>query len=46
MADGWYAAVRNRVAHEDADVSESVALEQLAALSLIARWADEATLEG
>lgn len=45
MADGWYAAVRNLTAHEDADVSENEALEQLATLSLIARWADAATVE-
>jgi hypothetical protein len=42
MADGWYAAVRNPTAHEDAEVAEAEALEQLAALSLIARWADQA----
>lgn len=44
LAEGWFAAVCNPVAHEHAEVTEAVTLEQLATLSLIARWADQATV--
>ncbi|WP_170226662.1 TIGR02391 family protein [Rudaeicoccus suwonensis] len=40
IAQGAFAGIRNIAAHEDVDVSEHEALEQLAVLSLIARWTD------
>lgn len=45
IAEGWYAAIRNPVAHDEGELSERDALEQLAALSVVARWADAATVE-
>ncbi|MCZ2827735.1 TIGR02391 family protein [Modestobacter sp. VKM Ac-2986] len=45
IADGWFAAVRNPVAHDVGELGENEALEQLAALSMLARWADSATIE-
>jgi hypothetical protein len=45
VAEGWYAAVRNPVAHDEGELSENEALEQLATLSMVARWADAATVE-
>jgi hypothetical protein len=42
FADGCFAAVRNPIAHDGAEVSETIALEQLAALSMLARWVDSA----
>lgn len=42
---GCFAAIRNPVGHlpnEDVELSEQTALERLAALSLFARWVDEA----
>jgi hypothetical protein len=45
IVDGWYAAVRNPVAHDEGELGENEALEQLAALSMVARWADSATVE-
>ncbi|MCY0937584.1 TIGR02391 family protein [Streptomyces sp. H34-S4] len=46
FADGWFAAIRNPNSHADAlpDQPEHEALEQLAALSVLARWVDTATL--
>jgi hypothetical protein len=44
FAEGCFAAIRNPVAHDGHEVSETVALEQLAALSMLARWADAAVL--
>ncbi|MBW4722382.1 TIGR02391 family protein [Saccharothrix obliqua] len=45
FAEGCYAAIRNPVAHTKGDLTEDQALEQLAALSVLARWVDTATLE-
>lgn len=46
LAEGIYAGIRNPLNHEaPADLCEQVALEYLAALSVLARWVDEATLE-
>ncbi|MFD7678472.1 TIGR02391 family protein [Streptomyces sp. NPDC060187] len=45
-ARGVFAAIRNPIAHEeDAELEEHVALEQLAAFSILARWVDAATVE-
>ena len=44
---GCFAAIRNPVGHlpnDDLELSEQEALERLAALSLLARWIDEATV--
>lgn len=45
-ASGCYAAIRNPKAHDDPtiDTPEHEALEQLAALSVLARWVEGATL--
>jgi hypothetical protein len=46
FAEGIFAGIRNPLAHEDGhDLSEQQALEYLAALSVLARWVDEATVE-
>jgi hypothetical protein len=46
LGEGIYAGIRNPFNHEDPkDIDEQVALEYLAALSVLARWVDEATLE-
>ncbi|WP_409491601.1 TIGR02391 family protein [Amycolatopsis sp. cmx-11-12] len=46
FARGVFSAIRNPNAHEDGDeISESEALEQLAAFSIVARWVDNATVE-
>jgi hypothetical protein len=46
LAEGLYAGVRNPGSHEVlGDVDEQVAIEQLAAFSLLARWVDSATVE-
>lgn len=39
-----FAAIRNPAAHDGADIDETVALEQLASLSMMARWVDGAEL--
>lgn len=44
-AVGCFMAIRNVAAHEEDELSEHEALEQLAALSLLARWIDECELE-
>lgn len=45
LAEGIYAGIRNPLNHDDPhDINEQVALEYLAALSVLARWVDEATL--
>jgi hypothetical protein len=47
FAEGIYAGIRNPFNHEDPkDIDEQVALEYLAALSVLARWVDESTVEG
>jgi len=43
-AEGCYAAIRNPVAHVEGELSEDEGLEQLAALSVLARWVDRAEL--
>jgi hypothetical protein len=45
FAEGCYAAIRNPISHTEGDLTEDEALEQLAALSVLARWVDTATLE-
>lgn len=46
LADGIYAGIRNPFNHEDPkDIDEQIGLEYLAALSVLARWVDEASLE-
>ena len=48
FAEGLYAAIRNRGMHlpqEDSGGEEQLALEQLAAFSLLARWVDQARIE-
>lgn len=46
LAEGIYAGIRNPFNHEDpTDIDEQVALEYLAALSVLARWVDESTME-
>lgn len=45
FAEGLFAGVRNPLAHEsDTDLDEEVALEYLAAISVLARWVDEAVV--
>lgn len=44
LAQGAYAGIRNISAHEDEEWSEEQALEYLAVLSVVARWADETEL--
>jgi hypothetical protein len=44
LAQGVYAGIRNISAHEDEEWSEQQALEYLAVLSVVARWADETEL--
>ena len=41
-AEGCFAAIRNPVAHSEGELSEDKGLEQLAALSVLARWVDGA----
>lgn len=41
-AEGWYAALRNPAAHLEGELEEAQALEQLAALSVLARHVDSA----
>lgn len=46
LAEGIYAGIRNPFNHEDPkDIDEQVALEYLAALSVLARWVDGSTVE-
>lgn len=46
FAEGVFAGVRNPLAHEvDQEMSEQQALEYPAALSVLARWVDESTVE-
>lgn len=39
-AEGCFAAIRNPLSHDEGDLLEQEALEQLAALSVLARWID------
>jgi len=46
LAEGIYAGIRNPFNHESPqDIPEQVALEYLAALSVLARWVDDSSLE-
>ena len=42
FAEGCFAAIRNPVAHDSDELSEAEALERLAAMSILARWVDQA----
>jgi hypothetical protein len=44
LAQGAFAGIRNPAAHEEIEWSEQEALEHLAVLSVVARWADEAQI--
>lgn len=44
FAEGCYAGIRNPASHDEGDLEEQAALEQLAAFSVLARWIDEATV--
>lgn len=44
IAQGAFAGIRNVAVHDDAEWSEHEALEHLAVLSVVARWADETTV--
>jgi len=45
FAEGSYAAVRNPASHDLClELEESIALEQLAAFSMLARWVDESSV--
>lgn len=43
-AEGCFAAIRNPLSHDEGDLLEQEALEQLAALSVLARWIDGSTV--
>lgn len=46
FARGVYSAIRNPIAHEQGEeLTETEALEMLAAFSLLAKWIDDATVE-
>ena len=46
LAEGTFAGIRNPLSHEaDQELDEQVALEYLAALSVLARWVDESSVE-
>jgi hypothetical protein len=45
FARGCAQRIRNLATHEEAEPEEQVALEQLAALSVLARWIDDANVE-
>jgi hypothetical protein len=46
LAEGIYAGIRNPFNHDDPkDIDEQTALEYLAALSVLARWVDESSVE-
>lgn len=46
FAEGVFAGIRNPLSHEaDQELTEQVALEYLAALSVLARWVDESVVE-
>nr|WP_246865506.1 TIGR02391 family protein [Cryobacterium sp. BB307] len=45
FAEGCYSAIRNPASHDEGDLQEQIAMEQLAALSVLARWLDGATVE-
>lgn len=46
LAEGVFAGIRNPLSHEaDQELSKQEALEYLAALSVLARWVDDSTVE-
>jgi hypothetical protein len=46
LGAGCFEGIRNPAAHEDGlSLPEQMALEQLAAFSVLARWIDECTVE-
>lgn len=46
LSEGIYAGIRNPFNHDDPrDIDEQIGLEYLAALSVLARWVDEAEVE-
>lgn len=45
FAEGCYAAIRNPASHDEGDLGEQIAMEQLAAFSVLARWVDAATVD-
>lgn len=46
LAEDIYAGIRNPIAHgEPTDIDEQVALEYLAAISILARWVEDALLD-
>ena len=46
LAEGLFAGVRNLASHtyQETEVDEQRSLEQLAAVSVLARWVDDATM--
>lgn len=44
IAQGAFAGIRNVATHTDDEWTEQVAMEHLAVLSVVARWADETVL--
>lgn len=42
FAEGCFAAIRNPASHDGGELSETQALERLAAFSILARWIDDA----
>ncbi|MEO6116740.1 MAG: TIGR02391 family protein [Pseudolysinimonas sp.] len=44
FAEGCYAAIRNPASHDEGELSDQIALEQLAAFSLLARWVETSTV--
>ena len=46
LAEGIYTGIRNPLNHEEpAEIHEQIALEYLAAISVLARWVDESSVE-
>jgi hypothetical protein len=44
FAEGCYAGIRNPASHDEGELDEQSALEQLAASSVLARWVDGAAV--
>ncbi|KQW45062.1 hypothetical protein ASC77_19975 [Nocardioides sp. Root1257] len=44
LAQGAFAGIRNLVSHDVVELTEHEALEQMAVLSMVARWVDETEL--
>lgn len=44
FAEGLYASIRNPASHDEGNLDEQTALEQLAAFSVLARWVDDASV--